>query len=174
MIADSAHDSAVSYRNFNLCPHCILHGHQALLCRLCEGIPMISRSDGTTFHVLLADRPLPYPLERGKGAGDRISACFWYSHINHPATCATIVILPDSRTNHPAVFRMIEEAADLLADELLRFLGQPFRKSVGPSARFSCVLLGSGRPLRWASPRRAFLPRRQPAARTPPCSRPAA
>jgi hypothetical protein len=137
MMADSAHDSAVPYRNFNLCPHCIIHGHQALLCRLCEGLPMISRSDGATFHLLLADRPLPYPIERGKGAGDRISVYFWYSHVDQPAgTCSTIVILPDSRTNHPAVFRMIEDAADLLAEELLRFgkLAQ-FYEFFGPAAR---------------------------------------
>lgn len=112
---------AATYRNFNLCPHCSLHGQQALLCRLCEGLPMISRSDGETFHLLLADRPLPYPIERAAGLTDRISVCFWYSHVRHPRTTfSTIVILPESRTNHPAVFRMIEAAADLLAEELLR------------------------------------------------------
>jgi hypothetical protein len=54
----------ITYRNFNVCPHCILHGKQSLLCRLCEGIPMISRSDGKTFHLLLADHPAQYPAER--------------------------------------------------------------------------------------------------------------
>ena len=112
--------STVVYRNFNLCPHCISHGQQALLCRLCEGIPMISRSDGESFHLLLADRPLPYPLEQGYAARRRVSVCFWYSHVSQPnSTLSTIVVLPDSRTNHPAVFRMIEAAADLLAEELV-------------------------------------------------------
>ena len=54
----------ITYRNFNLCPHCVFHGEQSLLCRLCEGIPMISRSDGKTFHLLLADYPARYPAER--------------------------------------------------------------------------------------------------------------
>ena len=58
----------VAHRNFNLCPHCIHHGEPGLLCRLCESMPMISRSDGKTFHVLLADRPLAYPQERQSDA----------------------------------------------------------------------------------------------------------
>ena len=35
----------ITYRNFNLCPHCDFRGGQSLLCRLCEGIPMISLKD---------------------------------------------------------------------------------------------------------------------------------
>jgi hypothetical protein len=108
------------YRNFNLCPHCINHGQEALLQRLCEGIPMISRSDGETFHLLLADRPLPYPLERTAGPTKKISLCFWYSPVNEPAqTHCTIVVLSGARTNFAATFRRIELVADLLAEELL-------------------------------------------------------
>jgi hypothetical protein len=80
---------------------------------------MISRSDGETFHLLLADRPRPYPIERTTGPTHRVSVCFWYSHVrHHKRTFSTVVILPDTRTNHPAVFRMIETVADLLAEEL--------------------------------------------------------
>jgi hypothetical protein len=39
---------------------------------------MISRSDGKTFHLLLADRPLPYPAERGEHPTQTVSVCFWY------------------------------------------------------------------------------------------------
>ena len=112
----------INYRNFNLCPHCVLHGQQAVLGRLCEGLPMISRSDGETFHLLLADRPLPYPIERAAGSTRQISVCFWYSHVRQPkTTLSTVVILPESRTKNPAVFRMIETVADLLAEELARY-----------------------------------------------------
>lgn len=111
----------IAYRNFNLCPHCAFNGQQTLLCRLCEGLPMISRSDGESFHLLLADRPLPYPIEVTAGTTRKISVCFWYSHIRRPQeTLSTVVILSDSRTNHPAVFRRIETVADLLAEELVR------------------------------------------------------
>ena len=39
--------SLISFRNFNVCPHCEWNGEEALLSRLSEGIPMISRSDGS-------------------------------------------------------------------------------------------------------------------------------
>jgi hypothetical protein len=107
------------YRNFNLCPHCMAHGQEALLQRLCEGIPMISRSDGETFHLLLADRPLPYPLECAAGPTKKFSLCFWYSPVGEPSkTHCTIVLLNGTRIQYPAVFRRIELVADLLAEEL--------------------------------------------------------
>jgi hypothetical protein len=70
--------SQTEFRNFNVCPHCESNGEEALLSRLSEGIPMISRSDGKTFHLLLADRPLPYPAERGEHPTQTVSVCFWY------------------------------------------------------------------------------------------------
>ena len=80
---------------------------------------MISRSDGETFHLFLADRPLPYPLERDAGPTFKISACFWYTHIRRPkCTFSSIVILEASHTNSPSVFRKIELIADLLANIL--------------------------------------------------------
>jgi hypothetical protein len=82
---------------------------------------MISRSDGENFHLLLADRPLPYPIERTAGSTGQISVCFWYSHVRQPKhTFSTVVVLPESRAVHPAVFRRIEMVADLLAEELAR------------------------------------------------------
>jgi len=110
----------VAHRNFNLCPHCIHHGEQGLLCRLCESMPMISRSDGKTFHVLLADRPLAYPQERQSDAPDGVSVCFWYSHVATGSTThAVVVILPGARLDQPVLFRVIDSVADLLARELL-------------------------------------------------------
>jgi hypothetical protein len=109
----------VTYRNFNVCPHCALQGKQSLLCRRCEGIPMISRSDGKTFHLLLADCPARHPAERDSGKTEKISVCFWYSHIQDAgSTCSTVVILRDPGRNYAALFRLIETAADLLAKQL--------------------------------------------------------
>ena len=85
------------YRNFNLCPHCIGQGRESLLCRICEGCPMISRSDGRTFHLLLTDHPWPYPAERNSQARELVSVCFWYSHVgNVSETLTGVVVLPDS------------------------------------------------------------------------------
>jgi hypothetical protein len=84
-------------------------------------MPMISRSGGETFHLLLADRPLPYPLECDSGPTRKISVCFWYAHSRQlKSTYSTIVILEGSRTNHSSLFRRIELTADLLAEELAR------------------------------------------------------
>jgi len=80
---------------------------------------MISRSDGETFHLLLADRPLPYPLERAAGPTRKLSLCFWYTHVRQPKqTFTTIVVLAGSRSNHSILFRKIELVADLLTAEL--------------------------------------------------------
>lgn len=118
---DSLIADQVAHRNFNLCPHCLHHGQQGFLTRLCESMPMISRSDGNTFHLLLADRPLPYPQERNAAASDAISVCFWYSHVDTGSTThAVVVILPETRLGHPVLFRVIDSVADLLAYILLR------------------------------------------------------
>ncbi len=120
MLQDHVIADRVTHRNFNLCPHCLHHGEQGFLCRLCESMPMISRSDGDTFHLLLADRPLDYPQERQSPASDSVSVCFWYSHVDTGSTThAVVVILPETRLDQPVIFRVIDSVADLLADKLL-------------------------------------------------------
>jgi hypothetical protein len=120
MLYDSFLVDQVTHRNFNLCPHCLHHGQPGLLCRLCESMPMISRSDGDTFHLLLADRPLAYPQERKSKAPDGVSVCFWYSHVATGLdTHTTVVILPEMHLNQPVIFRVIDSIADLLANKLL-------------------------------------------------------
>ena len=90
-----------------------------MLRRLREGIPMISRSDGKTFHLLLADRPVPYPAERKAGPSKLVSICFWYAHIAHGnQTSTSIVILPEARHRRGAFYRSVEVVADLLTATL--------------------------------------------------------
>ena len=120
MLYDSSIADQVAHRNFNLCPHCLRHGQQGFLSRLCESMPMISRSDGNTFHLLLADRPLAYPQEPKTVASNAVSVCFWYSHVDTGSTTyAVVVILPETRLDQPVLFRVIDSVADLLADKLL-------------------------------------------------------
>jgi hypothetical protein len=82
---------------------------------------MISRSDGRKFHLLLADRPLPYPMEIGAGPAQTVSVCFWYSYGEEKAATNSAVVLFKSHA-HPKekMYRHIEFIADALADELLR------------------------------------------------------
>jgi hypothetical protein len=109
------------FRNFNVCPHCERNGEDALLSRLSEGIPMISRSDGKNFHLLLADRLLPYPVERGGGPTQMVSVCFWYLYgADRNATKSTVVLFESLFGGKANNFRQIEFIADVLADELQR------------------------------------------------------
>jgi hypothetical protein len=87
---------------------------------------MISRSDGNTFHLLLADYPARYPAERTSGNTQKTSVCFWYSHVlDGGSTCSTVVILHDAGLNDAGLFRLIETAADLLAKQLANFYRPP-------------------------------------------------
>jgi len=89
------------------------------LSRISETMPMISRSDGRSFHLLLADRPVPYPAENDSGPADRLSLCFWYSCVGckSPTQC-TVVLLPGLVGKTIGLFRQIEFIADLLTAEL--------------------------------------------------------
>jgi hypothetical protein len=107
-------------RNFNVCPHCERNGEEALLSRLSEGMPMISRSDGRNFHLLLADRPLAYPMERGEDPRPLTSVCFWYVYGEEGATKTTVVLFEPCAGSREKIFRKIEFIADVLAAELLR------------------------------------------------------
>jgi hypothetical protein len=86
-----------------------------------EGMPMISRSDGRSFHLLLADHPLPYPAERVAGPTRTTSVCFWYVYGEEmSATKSTVVIFECSASSRDKMYRRIEFIADVLADELVR------------------------------------------------------
>jgi hypothetical protein len=80
---------------------------------------MISRSDGKTFHLLLADYPAQYPAEKDSGDTEKTSVCFWYSHVlDRGSTGSTVVILSDPGLQYAELFRLIERAADILAKQL--------------------------------------------------------
>jgi len=79
---------------------------------------MISRSDGKTFHLLLADYPAQYPAKRA-GDTEKTSVCFWYSHVlDSGSTGSTVVILRDPGLHYVGLFRLIATAADILAKQL--------------------------------------------------------
>jgi hypothetical protein len=82
---------------------------------------MISRSDGRNFHLLLADRPLPYPAELGGAPTQTVSVCFWYTYGEEKAATKSTVVLFESCAHlKEKLYRQIEFVADVLADELLR------------------------------------------------------
>lgn len=81
---------------------------------------MISRSDGRNFHLLLADRPLPYPMELGADPTHTVSVCFWYAYGEETETKSAVVLLESQACPKEKLYRQIEYIADVLADELLR------------------------------------------------------
>jgi len=83
-------------------------------------MPMISRSDGRNFHLLLADGPLAYPMERGEDPRPLTSVCFWYVYGEEGATKSTVVLFECLFGPKANIFRQIEFIADVLSDELLR------------------------------------------------------
>jgi len=66
------------FRNFGVCPHCQKKRGPFLLDRLNDEGPMISRSDGETFHLVLGDRPISFPAEKSSGKSEMMTAGFWY------------------------------------------------------------------------------------------------
>jgi hypothetical protein len=121
MLCDLQIPLKIEYRNFNLCPHCEHLGADLVLWRMRESMPMISRSDGKNFHLVLADRPLPYPSERRGGPARKLSLCFSYLYgSDKNATRISLVLVPAEFANHGRIYREIEFVADLLAEKLLQ------------------------------------------------------
>ncbi|HUL35611.1 MAG TPA: hypothetical protein VL128_17140 [Candidatus Eisenbacteria bacterium] len=81
---------------------------------------MISRSDGKNFHLLLADRPVPFPAERREGPSREFSVCFWYClGEQKKETKSSLVLVPAESKGHGDLYREIESIADLLVKKLL-------------------------------------------------------
>ena len=108
------------WMNFNLCPHCKAQGRRPVLERLNENGPMISRSDGHNFHLVLGDRPIEYPAERTSGKSDMLTAGFWYLHeANGGSTETVVVILRKPAKGGVTLWRLLDAVADRLFDKLV-------------------------------------------------------
>jgi hypothetical protein len=119
------------YRNFAVCPHCQKKGGPFLLDRLNNEGPMISRSDGESFHLVLGDRPISFPAEKSSGRTATMTAGFWY--VSEPKarslvagectgtkgfTETVVVILRKPPKRGPALMRHLELLADTLAEKI--------------------------------------------------------
>jgi hypothetical protein len=107
------------WNNFSVCPHCKANGRLYFLERLNEWGPVISRSDGVNFHLVLGDRPIEYPSERESGKSDMKSAGFWYVHeANGDSTETVVVILRRPPRGGVELIRYLEMVADKLYEKL--------------------------------------------------------
>jgi hypothetical protein len=119
--ADDDSQLRVRWRDFSLCPHCHVNGRSSLLVRLNEWGPMISRSDGYDFHLVMGDRPIAYPAERGAGKTEMMTAGFWYVHeANGGSTETVVVILRKPPRDRGSLLRHLETVADRLYGKLCK------------------------------------------------------
>jgi hypothetical protein len=118
---DADRQPRVRWRDFSLCPHCRVNGRTSLLVRLNEWGPMISRSDGYDFHLVLGDRPIEYPAERAAGKSEMKSVGFWYQHeANGGSTETVVVILRKPPKVWASLIRHLEAVADRLYVKLCK------------------------------------------------------
>ncbi len=105
--------------NFETCPHCKAKGNSGIMVRLKEHTPLITRSDGKNYHLLLFDGPSTWYARNGSPIAGRAVAEFHYAAdklgISH-AQVAVILRTVDLHT--PEVVKAIEESANLLAGML--------------------------------------------------------
>jgi hypothetical protein len=127
-LADQSRQPRLRWMNFSFCPHCVANGRPYRLQRLSEWGPMISRSDGVNFHLVLGDRPIEYPAERATGKTEMMSGGFWYLHeANGDSIETVVVILRSARGCGVALLRHLELVADRLYEKLRK------------SSRLSCL-----------------------------------
>ena len=80
---------------------------------------MISRSDGETYHLLLADRPRAYPAELSFRTS-ALSLCFMYEHLATGNTTQVALVIRFGGTDCPRLtYRQIADVADRLAGTLM-------------------------------------------------------
>lgn len=86
---------------------------------------MISRSDGETFHLLLADSPRPFPAEMSFGTS-AISLCFMYEHFDTGDMTQVAMVFVVGEGGGPRLtYWQIEDIADFLAASLMKSSGLP-------------------------------------------------
>jgi hypothetical protein len=118
---EDSREPGLRWMNFNICPHCVANKRLAVVERLHEWGPMISRSDGRSFHLILGDKPIEYPQEKSAGRSDMKSVGFWYLHeANGGSTETVVIILRKPPTGETALLRHIEAVADKLFEKLLK------------------------------------------------------
>ena len=136
VLADGTRQPRPRWMNFNICPHCRVNGRPGTLERLNQWGPMISRSDGMNFHLVLGDRPLAYPVIRAASKTEMMSAGFWYVHeADGGSTETVVVILRRVAGGGIALLRDLETVAEKIYEKLNK------------SSRLPCLYEFDGRKL---------------------------
>ncbi len=89
-----------------------------MLRRVQESTPLVSRSDGETFHLYLQNGPLPQLAAGGAPTGNMLAYFRYASDANRSNRDTVALLLSAADKTPPAVLRELEAAADVLAARL--------------------------------------------------------
>lgn len=109
------------FRNFQMCPHCERKGRKPFVERIDDCAPIISRSDGETFHLVLGDRPTSYPAEKSSGKTDKVTAGFWYvkeQDDRSGVSAGTVVVMLRKPPGGVGLLRQLEIVVDKLVERI--------------------------------------------------------
>lgn len=108
-------------QNFEYCFHSERTGRPSAAERLNEADPIISRSDGDSYHLVLSERTISFPAERSSVKSGRLIAVFWcVKDENDEAAQVTetvAVILRNPPKRGVALRCHVETVADRLAEK---------------------------------------------------------
>jgi DNA processing protein len=106
-------------KNFLVCPHCRQQGREGSWVRIQQDMPILSRSDGRHFHLLLVAGPFPQRGGSGGIVAGRAIAQFSYALDAQSLQRETVdVVLQVLDTRRERLMHAMEDAADKLASVL--------------------------------------------------------
>ena len=106
-------------RNFTVCRHCILNGKPGRLPRISADTPVVSRSDGRSYHLYLQLGPRLQPSPTGANLSGKYLAHFRYSLDSQKKNNEPVTVLIKAKFQTPSrVLELVEKFADTIAREL--------------------------------------------------------
>lgn len=104
------------FYNFRVCKHCVLNRMSGLLPRITQDTPVISRSDGRSYHIYLQYGPTPQSTATGVSMAGVYLAHFRYDlDSKNRRNESVIVVVSAGNESYDRVVQIVEMVADKLA-----------------------------------------------------------
>lgn len=104
------------HKNFSTCPHCVAEGDPGMIVRMTSSIPLISRSDGSTYHLFLQDGPNPRYGQSGGLIAGQLIATFRFDQDKYAVKSEPLrIFMKNPGHSHDEVTKQIEDVADRVA-----------------------------------------------------------
>ena len=110
--------TSAEQKDFSVCPHCRLNSRPGLLPRTTADTPIISRSDGRTYHIYLQYGPKLQPISPGIVKPGFYLAHFRYALDTQNIRNRAVVVLFAVNEARPDPVPIVRRAADKLAESL--------------------------------------------------------